>query len=171
MSFLDSAQSDAEQAGPPAVPPQGGGGPPQGGGPILAAIANRQRGPQPSAPGPGDQANSMTMLMQAIGLMQQALPGLQPGTPIQQDALKAVQRLSKHVPQGAPGAGVQRTQLEDLLRNIVKNALLQRIMGQQRQGQGQGSGAPGGAGQPAGPSPLPGAAAQAPMPATPLPGA
>jgi hypothetical protein len=109
------------------------------------------------------------MLMQAIGLMQQALPGLQPGTPIQQDALKAVQRLSKHVPQGSPGAGVQRTQLEDLLRNIVKNALLQRIMsqmsgkGQQQQG--------GGPGQPAGPSPLPGAMAQAPMPSTPLPGA
>lgn len=168
MSFLDSAQSDAEQGGPPPTPEAGGGGPPQGGGPILAALANRQRGPQVSAPGPGDQANSMTMLMQAIGLMQQALPGLQPGTPIQQDALKAVQRLSKHVPQGAPGAGVQRTQLEDLLRNIVKNALLQRIMGQQRQGQG---GPPGGPDQPAGPSPLPGAAAQAPMPATPLPGA
>jgi hypothetical protein len=166
MAFLDSAQGAAEDAGPPAAPPQGGGGPPQGGGPVLAAIANRQRGPQVSAPGPGDQASSMTMLMQAIGLMQQALPGLQPGTPIQQDALKAVQRLSKHVPQGAPAAGQQRTHLEDLLRNIVKNALLQWIMGQQRPTQGGG-----GPDQPAGPSPLPGAAAQAPMPSTPLPGA
>ena len=103
----------------------------------------------------------MTMLMQAIGMIQNALPGLQPGTPIQQDALKAVQRLSRHVPQGAPGAGQQKTHLEDLLRNLVKNALLQRIMGQQQQKQ------PGGGGQPGG---LPGAAAQAPMPSTPLPG-
>jgi hypothetical protein len=167
MSFLDSAQDAAEEAGPPATPQASGGGPPQGGGPVLASIANRQRGPQVSAPGPGDQASSMTMLMQAIGLMQQALPGLAPGTPIQQDALKAVQRLSKHVPQGAPGAGVQRTQLEDLLRNIVKNALLQRIMGQQRPGQGGGQGG----GQGAGPSPTPGAMAQAPSPSMPLPGA
>lgn len=170
MSFLDSAQPAADEAGPPKAPPAGGGGPPPtpggaGGGPVLAAIAGRQRGPQASAPGPGDQASSMTMLMQAIGMMQQALPGLQPGTPIQQDALKAIQRLSRHVPQGAPGAGVQRTHLEDLLRNVVKNALLQRIMGQQQQ---QGGGGPG---QPAGPSPLPGAMAQAPMPSTPLPGA
>lgn len=135
---------------------------PQGGGPILASIANRQRGPQVSAPGPGDQASSMTMLMQAIGLMQSALAGLQPGTPIQQDALRAVQRLSRHVPQGAPAAGVQRTQLEDLLRNIVKNVLLQRIMGQRNQ-----QGAPGGGGA----SPIPGAMPQAPMPSTPLPGA
>jgi hypothetical protein len=170
MSFLDSAQGAAEDAGPPSAgppsQPAGGGGPPQGGGPVLAAIAGRQRGPQVSAPGPGDQASSMTMLMQAIGLMQQALPGLQVGTPVQQDALKAVQRLSKHLPQGAPSAGQQRTHLEDLLRNIVKNALLQRIMGQQKPQQGGG-----GPDQPAGPSPVPGAAAQPPMPATPLPGA
>lgn len=98
----------------------------------------------------------MSMLMQAIGLMQQAIGGLQPGTPIHQDALRALQRLSRHVPQGAPAAGVQRTQLEDLLRNVVKNVMLQKIMGQRNQ-----QGAPGGGG----------AQQQAPMPSTPLPGA
>lgn len=165
MSFLDGAQSAAEEAGPPQTPqatPQAAA--PQGGGPILAAIANRQQGPRPSAPGPGDAAHSMTYLMQAVGLMQQALPGLQPGTPVQQDLLRAVQRLSRHVPQGAPAVGVQKTQLEDLLRNLVKNVLLSKIMGQKRQ-------QPGGPDQPAGPSPIPGAPTQAPMPSTPLPGA
>lgn len=160
MSFLDSTNEAAEEAGPPATPQQqqgGGAGMPQGGGPLLASLAGRQRGSQVSAPGPGDVASSMNMITTAIGMIQQALPGLQPGTPIQQDALKAVQRLSKHVPQGAPTVGVQKTNLEDLLRNLVKNALLQRIMGQRQQ--------QGGGGQ------QPGAMPQAPMPSTPLPGA
>lgn len=170
MSFLDSQQDEAEEQGPPqggAPPTPGGGKPPgpgqgalAGGGPILAAIAGRQRGPQVSAPGAGDQASAMTMVQQAIGLMNQALPALGTGSPVYQDVLKALQRISRHIPSGAaPGAGVQKTHLEDLLRNVVKNALLSRIMGQQ---QGQG-GAPGGA--------PPGGGGQAPMPATPLPGA
>lgn len=142
------------------------GGAPQGGGPILAALARRMQGPQVSAPGPGDNASSMTMVMNAIGMLNQAIPGLQPGSPIYKDVLKAAQALSRHAPQGTPTAGVQATQLQDLLRNIMKNAMLQRIMAQQRGQPGAGGGD-----QPAGPSPLPGAASQAPMPSTPLPGA
>lgn len=108
----------------------------------------------------------MTMVMNALALMQQALPGLQPGSPIHRDALRALHSLSKHLGQGgAATAGVQQTQLQDLLRNTVRNALLQKIMGQQAQGQQQG-----GQGGPAGASPIPGAQAQAPMPSTPLPG-
>src|SRR5262245_7154811 len=145
-------------------PDQAGGGaagrPPQGGGPILAALSRRQTGPQVSAPGPGDQASSMTMVMNGLALIQQALPGLQPGSPVHRDALRALNSLSKHVGQGAATAGVQQTQLQDLLKNTVRNALLQKIMGQQAQQQGGGAvpGAPAGA--------MP----QAPMPSTPLPG-
>jgi hypothetical protein len=154
----------ASPAGPDPDAAGGGapGGPPQGGGPILAALSRRQTGPQVSAPGPGDQASSMTMVMNALALMQQALPGLQPGSPIHRDALRALNSLSKHVGGGATTTGVQQTQLQDLLRNTVRNALLQKIMGQQAQGQQQGGG------------PVPGAPAgampQAPMPSTPLPG-
>ena len=169
MAFLDAA-AGGEEGPPPAAPggPPGGGAPPgnpmQGGGPVLAGIANRQRGPQVSAPGPGDSANSMTQIMQAVAILSQALPGLAPGTPIQQDVLKATQRLSKHVQQGQPTAGVQKTSLMDQIAALAKNAILQMIMSQQRQG-GPGGGGQGGQGGP------PGAMAQAPMPSTPLPGA
>jgi hypothetical protein len=161
MSFLDSAAAPDQNEGPPpaaARPP----GPPQGGGPILASLANRQRGPQVSAPGPGDNASSISLVQHAIGLLSKALPGLQPGTPIQQDVLKATQRLSKHVSQGAPSAGLQRTQLMDMLGSLAKNFILQNIMGQQSQ---QGGGAAPGPGAGAG-----GGGAQPPMPSTPLPG-
>lgn len=148
--------------GPGAVP----GGAPPGGGPILNALARGMRGPQVSAPGPGDQASSLTMLMQAMGMLQQALPGLQPGSPVHKDVLKAVQSLARHAPQGAPGGGVQQTQLQDLLKSVVKNALLQRIMSQQKPQNPSAAGA-----MPAGRSPLPAAMSPAPMPSTPLPGA
>ena len=169
MAFLDATSEEegpppATPAGPPGGAPPGGarpGGPPPGGGPVLAALANKQRGPQPSAPGPGDVASSTTMVMQACSMLTQALPGLQTGTPLQQDCLKALQRLTKHVPQGAPAVGVQKTQLMDMLQSLAKNVLLAMLSGRQR-------GGPGGPGGQAGP---PGAPAQAPMPSTPLPGA
>lgn len=159
---LDGGGSDAPTG--PGPSPQGM---PQQGGPILNALARRQQGPQPSAPGPGDASNSITMIMNAIGMLQQALPGLPPGSPMHKDVLKATQSLSRHAPQGSPAAGVQQTQLQDLLKNVVKNALLQKIMAN------QGGGPPGGGGGPGGPGGPPGggAPAQAPMPSTPLPGA
>lgn len=159
--------TDATAQGPPAGSPSGepgAGGPPQGGGPILAALARRQRGMQVSAPGPGDQANSIVMLMQAVGMIQQALPGLQPGTPMHRDALQAASRLSRHANQGQPTAGVQQTHLQDLLRNVMRNGLLQRIM-QQMGSQGPRQGGP------AGTNPIQAASAAPPMPSTPLPGA
>jgi hypothetical protein len=99
----------------------------------------------------------MTQVQNALGMLQQALSGLQPGTPVHRDVLRALQSLSRHMAQGAPTAGVQQTQLKDMLRAVARNALLSNIMGQQQQGGGQGA-----------PS---GAMAQAPMPSTPLPGA
>ena len=161
--------ADATAAGPPAGPPSGppgGGAPgqPPGGGPILAALAHRQRNPQVSAPGPGDTAHSMTLLMQAVGLCQQALPGLPTNSPMHRDCLKAITSLSRHANQGQPTAGVQQTQLQDLLRNVVRNAMLSRIMGQQgNQGQPQAG--------PSGTSPMQAASAAPPMPSTPMPGA
>jgi hypothetical protein len=90
-----------------------------------------------------------------------ALPGLQAGTPLHTASLNALRQLTRHLAQGAPTAGVQQTQLMDLLRRTIQNALMQRLMSQQ-----QGGGNPN---APAGPSPQFGG--QPPMPATPLPGA
>ena len=53
----------------------------------------------------------------------------------------------------------------DLLRNVVKNALMARIMQNQQPGRGQG------ANQPGAPQPNVSGQTQAPMPSTPLPGA
>lgn len=102
----------------------------------------------------------MTLLMQAVGLIQQALSGLQPGSPMHKDALQAATRLSRHASQGQPTAGVQQTQLQDLLRNVLRNALLQRIMSQKGQ---QGPQPPPG---PPGASPMPMMGAAPPMPST-----
>lgn len=99
----------------------------------------------------------MTMLMQAVAMIQQALPGLMPGSPMHKDALHAATRLSRHAQQGQPTAGIQQTQLQDLLRSLLRNTLLQRIMAQKGQ---QGQPAPG----------APAMSAAPPMPSTPLPG-
>ena len=99
----------------------------------------------------------MGKLLQAVKLIQQAALDLQPGSPLHKDALNAAQRMSRHLPQGAPTAGVQLTGMKDLLKQIMQGSFLANIMGQ-RGGQG---GPPGGAA----------GGGQAPMPSMPLPGA
>ena len=154
---------------PPGGAPGGGpgGGPPPGGGPIMAALARSQQGPQVSAPGAGNMASAMNDLNMAIQQIQKAIMSLPPGSPLHKDALQAVQRLSRHLPQGAPTEGVQQTGMKDLLRNILQNSFLGRIM---QQLQGGGRGQPGGLGpdQSAGPSPN---LAMQGQPSTPIPGA
>ena len=98
------------------------------------------------------------LLKNAIDMIHQALPGLGAGSRPYSDAVRALERLSRHLPQGGPTAGVQATQLQDLLRNTVRNSILQKIMGSQ----GGGGGEPGD---------MPGGAPAAPMPSTPMPGA
>jgi len=153
MAFTDAADSgpqgaDQPQGGPP---DQGGapGGPPGGG-----ALPFLRRGAQPSAPGPGDQASAMTQIQNAVSMLQAALPSLPQGSPIHTSVLRAVQQLSRHMAQGQPTAGAQQTAMGDTIRNMLRNALLSKIMQSQQQ-------KPGGEGM----MPPP------PMPSTPLPGA
>lgn len=142
---------DTGQGTPPdAGPPGADGGEPEG---LLASLRQQQNGPPPSAPGAGTQANAMTMVMNALAMLKQAMLGLSPADPRHNDVNSAIGRLSRHFRnQGQPTAGVQQTQMQDQLRMIGRTALLQQL----RQGGGQGGG--GGGGQP-------------PMPSTPLPGA
>jgi hypothetical protein len=108
----------------------------------------------------GDGANAMQKMLAAVQMIQQAAMGLPPGSPLHRDALKAASSLSRHLPQGAPTAGVQLTGVRDLMRQIMQSGFLQNIL-QQRGGQGA-AGAPGAAG---------GGGGQPPPPSMPLPGA
>jgi hypothetical protein len=121
----------------------------------MAAFARSRMGPQVSAPGPGNQADSMNMIIQAINLLKQAGMGLQPGDKLHSDVYKTIQNLSKHLGGAAalgPAVGIQKTMIGDQMRRTVQNQLLSRIQGMMGGGQGGGGG-----GAP-------------PMPSTPLPG-
>lgn len=176
-AFDPSAEPDS--APPPDAggsPDAGGGspppgGPPPGGGPILAMLGRQQMSPPVTAPGPGNMAQGMMMLTQAHGLLTQALQNFPAGTPQWKATHRAIGDLGKHMSQDAPGAGVQQTQLGDMLKSVVRNALLQKIMQSRGQGGGPGSpsgGPPSGGGAPPGGGPEQGGA---PPPSMPLPGA
>lgn len=155
----DDPEMGQAPGGAPPSPPTGGGPPgdaaPPAPGGDLAAFARSKMGAQVSAPGPGNQADSMNMIVQAIQILKQAGLGLQPGSKIHSDVFRTISQLSRHLGGAAgmgPAVGIQKTMIGDQLKRTVQNALLQRIMGG---GQGgQGGGAP----------------PQAPMPSTPLPG-
>ena len=110
-------------------------------------MARARQGAAPSAPGMGTQADALMKVKSAVDMLQTALPALGAGSEAHTAVLRAITQLARHVPQGAPTAGVQQTQIQDMLRNTIRNALLQRVMAQQGGGQ-----------QPMSPStPLPGA--------------
>lgn len=165
MAFTDAADMQDEEpsggggGGAPAPGGQAGPAPP-GGGPILAALARRNLQPPVSTPGPGNIAQGLMMLKNAVDMIHQALPMLDPSSQQHKDVVKALSSLTKHLPQGAPTAGVQQTQLGDMLRNTGRNAVIQKIMQGQGGAQGGGQGAQGQPGLPT-----------QPMPSTPLPGA
>lgn len=171
MTDVDPSQGPPPGAGGGGPPDAGGGGPPAGpasppsGGPMLAALARQRMAPPVSSPGQGDMAKGLMMLKSAVDLMQQALPSLGTGSPQHKDAIKAISSLSRHLPQGAPTAGAQQTQLMDMLRSTMRNALLQKLMAQKQGGQGGPPGPMDGGGGGA----MPGQ--DQPNPSTPLPGA
>ena len=167
MAFMDSADDtpeDTAEQGSSDTPPegqegsQGRGTPPEPrGGPILAALQRQARGPQASAPGPGNMADSLGKLKIAIDLMQMSLNGFEPGSKQYKDILSALDALTEHLPETGNQSGLEQTHLVDLLRRAKQNPVLQAISGllsggRQRGGQG-------------------GQGPQPPMPSTPLPGA
>lgn len=122
-------------------------------------LGRQQNSPPVTAPGPGNMAQGMMLMTNAHGLLTQALSNFPAGSPQWKDVHKALGMIAKHMSQGAPAAGVQQTQLGDMLKSVVRNALLQKIMQSRSQSPGGAPGEPGSA--------MPGV----PSPATPLPGA
>jgi hypothetical protein len=155
----EMGQGGPPPGGAPPGPPTGGqppgdSAPIQGGG-DLAAFARSKMGAQVSAPGPGNQADSMNLIIQAIQTLKQAGLGLQPGSKLHSDVFRTISQLSRHLGGAGgmgPAVGIQKTMIGDQLKRTIQNALLQKIMGSG--GQGQPGGGQGGA----------------PMPSTPLPG-
>lgn len=159
----EMGQAPGGAPGAPGGQPPGDSAPMQGGQPgggDLAAFARSKMGAQVSAPGPGNQADSMNMIIQAIQMLKQAGLGLQPGSKIHSDVFRTISQLSRHLGGAGgmgPAVGIQKTMIGDQLRRTIQNALLQKILGSQGQG-GPGQAGGGGAGG-------------APMPSTPMPGA
>lgn len=156
MALPGAANTPETPGGDPSAggPPGGGGGPPglNGGQPggVFGALSRSMQVPGPTAPGAGDQGDGLMGVKMAIEMLAKALPSLN-GTPAFVTVADALKRLGKHVPQGAPTAGVQQTFLRDLMRALSRNPIQQKLA-QMQQGQG-------------------GDQEQPPMPATPLPGA
>lgn len=101
---------------------------PPGGGPVIAALAQRANAPQVSAPGPGNTADAMSMLKMAVDIIQRALLLIPSGTPMHAAVLNALRQLTRHMAQGTPTVGAQQTQLMDLLRGTMRNAMMPQMM-------------------------------------------
>jgi hypothetical protein len=136
-------------AGSPLAPSAAGR--PGVGGAGLAALTRNLQGAQPTAQGPGNQADSMTQISGAAKMMAAALMGMDPTNPLYGAVATALKQISRHLAKGSPTAGTEMTMFQDMARQSKKNALLQMIS-QQQGGRG-------------GQAPQPG------MPAAPLPGA
>lgn len=158
----DDPTMDAGGGGPPPDAGGGGGGPPvpPGGGPMLAALSRSRQQAPVSAPGPGNQADGHVRVGNAVQMLQSAMMMFPAGSPMHTAVLNAIRQLTRQMAHGGQAmVGAQQTQLMDMLRSTVRNALLQKIMMNQ-QGGGAGGASPGGGG----PNP-------APNPSMPLPGA
>lgn len=106
---------------------------------------------------PGQTANAMSQIRQAVDLMQKALPSLSVGSDPHRSVLSAIQSISKVVPPSAEIPGVQQTQLRDLQQRAQQGAMMQALMRAMNSGQGPAGGAAPGAGTAS--SPAAGAAA------------
>jgi len=89
----------------------------------------------------------MSKVREAIGILQQALPELPPGSDPHKAVLNAISSISKYVGPSAAVPGVQQTALRDLQQNAGKNAMLQQVMSSLGGANAGGGGAP--PGQPA----------------------
>lgn len=152
----DNVESDSNDTGRGGGPDRSTRGmtPAQAGGPLLAALQRSARGPQVSAPGPGNMAAGLGQLKIAVDMMQTALQGFEPESKPYVDISNALDKLTPYLPQMGNQSQLERTHIMDILQKAKQNPVLQalsNLIG--------GGGAP----EPQGPQP--------PMPSTPLPGA
>lgn len=92
---------------PPALPPSVTGTPPAGFSPV----------PQPSG-NPGDVAQALGVVREAVHLLQQALPKLPTGSDPHKSVVESIAKLSKIAPAAEAAPGVQKT----VQRNLANEA-------------------------------------------------
>jgi hypothetical protein len=98
---------------------------------------------------PGQQANAMSQVRQAIDMLQKALPSLPVGSDPHKSVLSAIQSISKVVPPTSEIPGVQQAGLRDMQQQAQQSGMMQALM----RAMGQSAGSPAGGG-----APIPGAA-------------
>ena len=104
-------------------------------GPMMGDVPGGPVGPggEPSD-SPGSQAQSLSMVREAVRLLQQALPGIPLGSDPHKDVLKAITSLSKSVPPSAEIPGIQTSTLAGLQKSAQDNAVLRQLAGAMGQG-------------------------------------
>lgn len=83
-------------------------------------------------PNPGDMAQGLTIIGNAVQMLQTALPLFPIGDEMQKAVIDSIQKLSKIAPASAQVPGVQATNLQGLAQDAQRNQLmvaLQRAMG------------------------------------------
>ena len=112
---------------------------------------------QAPTPNRGLQAKSMEKVKVAVRLLELALPELGASTPQGQAVMKAITSLSRQVGQGAPGGGVEKSELQSLMLNAKQQQPMMDML------RAQGAGGPAAGMTPPG-APGAGGGAPAPMP-------
>jgi hypothetical protein len=97
---------------------------------------------------PGNNAAAVAKVLEAIKILQLALPDLPPGTPVHKAVLGAISGISKHAQPANAQPGIQKTTHRELGREAQQQAPMQALMRMLSQGPGGGA-PPGGAAAPA----------------------
>ena len=98
---------------------------------------------------PGQTANGLAQLREAVKLLEQVLPNLQMGSDPWKAVSSAISQLGRHASPSDEVPGVQQSALRGLQNNTSSNAMMQAVLRSQGGGQGGApSGPPGGAAPP-----------------------
>lgn len=142
----ESQAPDPSQGGPAGGPSDSApGGPPIGNSPATQPVANR-----------GMQAAALAKLAVAVHLLESLLPEIGAGSEAGQAVLKALNSLSKHIPDGSISPGVEQSSMQNLILKARQQAPQIAAM---RAGQPAGAGGPPPPGAGGGAMPPPGLAA------------
>lgn len=94
----------------------------------------------PPTPNPGIMANSLSMVGNAVQMLQKALQDIPIGSEEQKAVIDSIQKLSKIAPPSAQVPGVQANNLRGLEQEATEGAMLSALL-RNMQAQGQRPGA------------------------------